>query len=122
MRRAVQGAAFMIEWAQRSIMSGNNGLSQTVAWRTQRKLCNQRRFCRGWVSFCERKVWLDVSILICVWSAVFFVECGFLSFVASHPLAPVGHLKDRDLCVWKSGKDAQKLTINNEFHVKHSDG
>lgn len=73
--------------------------------------------------FCARKAGADVSILICVRRAVFFVECGFLPFFfASHPLASIGHLKDRDLCVWKSGKDAQKLTINNKFHVKHSDG
>ena len=63
----------------------------------------------------------DVGILICVRCAVFFVECGFLLFVASHPFVYIGHLKDRDLCVWKSGKDARKLTINNKFHVKHSD-
>ena len=50
-----------------------------------------------------------------LWSATPF-------FVASRPLASIGHLNDRDLCVWKSGKDAQKLTINNKFHVKHSDG
>ena len=72
--------------------------------------------------FCARKVGFDVSILICVRCAVFFVECGASLFVASHQLASVAHLKDRDLCVWKSGKDAQKLTINNKFHVKHSDG
>ena len=84
------------------------------------KLRNQRWFCRGKV-FCAHKVGFDVSILICVRCAVFFVERGFLPFVASHPLAPIEHLKGRDLCVWKSGKDAQKLTINNKFHVKHSD-
>lgn len=64
----------------------------------------------------------DVSILICVRCAVFFVGCGFLPFVASRPLAAIGQLEARDLCVWKSGKDAQKLTINNKFHVKHSGG
>ena len=85
------------------------------------KLHNQRWFCRGKV-FCAHKVGVDVNILICVRRAVFFVEYGSLPFVASHPLAPIGHLKDRDLCVWKSGKDARKLTINNKFHVKHSDG
>ena len=51
----------------------------------------------------------------------FFVERDSF-FVALRPLASIGRLKDRDLCVWKSGKDAQKLTINNKFHVKHSDG
>lgn len=43
-------------------------------------------------------------------------------FVVLRSLASIEHLKDRDLCVWKSGKDARKLTINNKFHVKHSDG
>lgn len=84
------------------------------------KLRNQRWFCRGKV-FCAHKVGFDVSILICVRSAVFFVECGFLFFVASHPLASIGRLKDCDLRLWKSGKDTQKLTINNKFHVKRSD-
>ena len=84
---------------------------------------NQEWFCRGKVLFfCARRVGFDVSILICVRCAVFFVECGFLPLVASHPLASIGHLKDRDSCVWKSGKDAQELTINNKFHVKRSDG
>lgn len=42
---------------------------------------NRRRFCRGKVLFfCARKVGVDVSILICVRRAVFFVECGFLPF------------------------------------------
>ena len=104
-------------------MSGNNGLPQAFARRTQHKVPQsevvlpRKRF-----FFCARKVGFDVSILICVRCAVFFVECGFLPFAASHPLASVAHLKDRDLRVWKSGKDAQKLTINNKFHVKHSDG
>lgn len=87
------------------------------------KLRNRRRFLRGkGLFFCARKVGFDVSILICVRCAVFFVECGFLPFVALHSLASIRHLKDCGLCVWKSGKDARKLTINNKFHVKHSDG
>lgn len=32
MRRAVKRAASIISGAQRSIMSGNNGLPQTFAW------------------------------------------------------------------------------------------
>lgn len=72
--------------------------------------------------FHAHKVGFDVSIWLCAGFAVFFVECGFLPFVASHPLASIGHMKNRDLCVWKSGKDARKLTINNKFHVKHSNG
>lgn len=54
--------------------------------------------------------------------APFFLWSVILSFVALRPLASIGHLNVCDLCVWKSGKDARKLTINNKFHVKHSDG
>ena len=104
-------------------MSGNNGLPQTFAWWTQHKAPQSGVVLpRKGSFFCARRVGFDVSILICVRCAVFFVECGFLPLVASHPLASIGHLKDRDSCVWKSGKDAQELTINNKFHVKRSDG
>ena len=62
--------------------------------------------------FCAHKVGFDVSILICVRCAVlFFVERGFLPFVASHPLASIGRLKDRDPCVEKWKRCAE---INNK--------
>lgn len=57
------------------------------------------------------KVGFDESILICVRRAVFFAECGSLPFVASHPLASIGHLKGRDLCVEKWKRHAK---INNK--------
>lgn len=121
MRRAVQGTAFLIEWAQRSIMSGNNGLPQTFAWWAQHKapqsevVLPRKGFLRA-----QGGVWCKHFDLCS--ERGFFVECGFLFFVASHPLASIGRLKDCDLRLWKSGKDTQKLTINNKFHVKHSDG
>ena len=38
--------------------------------------------------------------------APFFLWSVIPFFVALRPLASTGRLKDRDLCVWKSGKDA----------------
>ena len=82
--------------------------------------------------FCARKVGFDVSIWIRVRGAVFFLWCAILFFVVLRSLASIERLKDRDLCVWKSGKDARKLTINKvsretlgwmaEFHVKLKTG
>ena len=73
---------------------------------------NRRWFCRGKV-FCARKMGFDVSILICVrCAALFFVECGFLPFVASHPLASIEHLKDRDFVRVEKWKRCAK--INNK--------
>ena len=54
--------------------------------------------------------------------APFFLWSVIPFFVALRPLTSIGRLNVRDLCVWKSGKDARKLTINNKFHVKRSDG
>lgn len=123
MRRAIQSAASIISGAQRSIMSGNNGLPQAFAWRTQHKAPQSGVVLpRKGSFFCARKVGFDVSIWIRARGAVFFLWCAILFFVVLRSLASFGHLKDRDLCVWKSGKDARKLTINNKFHVKHSDG
>ena len=85
------------------------------------KLRNQRRFCRGKVFLrTQSGIWCKHFDLCSV--RAFFVECGFFSFVASRPLASTGCSKDCGLRVWKSGKDARKLTIDNKFHVKHSDG
>ena len=60
-------------------------------------------------------IWFCAGCTVFLWSVIPF-------FVALRLVASIGRLNDRDLRVWKSGKDARKLTINNKFHVKHSDG
>ena len=98
-------------------MSGNNGFPQTFAWWTQHKAPQSEVVLPRESAFCVHKVGFDVGIWICVRGGV----RAILFFVVLRSLASIGHLKDRDLRVWKSGKDARKLTINNKFHVKRSD-
>ena len=63
-----------------------------------------------------RAFWIRVG------GAVFFLWCAILFFVVLRSLASAARLKIVFCRVWKSGQDAQKLTINNKFHVKRSDG
>ena len=92
-------------------MSGNNGLPQTFAWWTQHKAPQSEAILPRKSAYCVHRVGFDVSIWIRVRGAVFF--CGARSFfVVSRSLASIRRLKDRDLCVWKSGKRCAK--INNK--------
>ena len=68
------------------------------------------------------KVGFDAGILDSCWGRGLFFVVRDSFFVVLRSLASAARLKIVFCRVWKSGQDAQKLTINNKFHVKRSDG
>lgn len=63
-------------------MSGNNGLPQAFAWRTQHKAPQSEAILPRKSAFCVHKAGFDVSILICVRYAFFLRNAA--SFLLLH--------------------------------------
>lgn len=72
-------------------MSGNNGLPQAFAWRTQHKAPQSEVILpRKGSFFCARKVGFDVSVLICVRCAVFLWNAASFLLLHRIRLSPSG--------------------------------